>query len=355
MNAGLKGAILSGVRALGAEKHLRALVKELDQDATRLGMLPRSGKSFTDGRGQQHDLLEGFRDLVKPGWRQALRPASEIAPPTQTELSGRLHQARNAVRQLAELLRVSGGKPPLRILEVGCYDGAKSFAMAERFGCRVTASDITAYYQRQVPGEEDVEAAALDHLLGSLREGLRGLAGAAGSKVEFVEDDIAASKLPDQSFDLIASWEVLEHLADPAASFRAFHRLLVPGGMVVHEYNPFFCFEGGHSLCTLDFPWGHVLLTPEEFRRFVEEHRPEEVAAGCRFFTENLNRMCLRDLRQLHAEAGFEEEAILIRSREHQLALLTREVLEGCRALYPNVTLTDLITPIVITLYRKPK
>ena len=44
-------------------------------------------------------------------------------------------------------------------------------------------------------------------------------------------------------------------------------------GIVFNKYNPFFCQGGGHSLCSLDFPWGHVRLTPIEFDRYMEEYR----------------------------------------------------------------------------------
>jgi len=35
---------------------------------------------------------------------------------------------------------------------------------------------------------------------------------------------------PDDSFDVVVSRSVLEHLEDPGAAFREFHRVLKPGG-----------------------------------------------------------------------------------------------------------------------------
>jgi SAM-dependent methyltransferase len=66
-----------------------------------------------------------------------------------------------------------------------------------------------------------------------------------GEGVEFDPDRIrmmdglaieeAAAALPPESFDLILSVAVLEHVYDPEASFEAMYRLLKPGGMLLHE------------------------------------------------------------------------------------------------------------------------
>jgi ubiquinone/menaquinone biosynthesis C-methylase UbiE len=78
----------------------------------------------------------------------------------------------------------------------------------------------------------------------------------------------------DGSFDLVVSQTVLEHVHDIGAAFREIARVLVPGGLAYHEVEPWFAPRGGHSLCTLDFPWGHVRTTEAEFARYVETFRP---------------------------------------------------------------------------------
>ena len=68
-------------------------------------------------------------------------------------------------------------------------------------------------------------------------------------------------------------------------------RILKPGGYSFHEYNPFFSFNGGHSLCTLDFMWGHVRLSSIDFPKYLKQFRPFEYDLAMRFYKENLNRM----------------------------------------------------------------
>lgn len=46
---------------------------------------------------------------------------------------------------------------------------------------------------------------------------------------------LASTHLPDESFDVVTLWDVIEHFADPAAELEQANRLLRPGGwLVVH-------------------------------------------------------------------------------------------------------------------------
>ena len=66
-------------------------------------------------------------------------------------------------------------------------------------------------------------------------EFLRYLAGAFGgrSNLSLLEDDITASALEPESFDLILCSEVLEHIPDPGAALDGIASLLRPGGALV--------------------------------------------------------------------------------------------------------------------------
>jgi SAM-dependent methyltransferase len=225
-------------------------------------------------------------------------------------------------------------------LEIGCYDGARGAVLLERGAAEVTATDIVDY-----PG------------LAGLRQAMSGLRlePALRKRLIFAEDDITASALPSETFDAVFSWQVLEHVMDARKAFSNMYRLLKPGGVAFHEYNPFFSLSGGHSPCTLDFLWGHVLLDESDFGRYLQQFRPREVNMAHDFFTKSLNRMTLSDLKGLIRESGLRDVAVVPWPRESHLELLAPDTVSLLMAKYPTLGIVDLISPVAWVLAQKER
>jgi SAM-dependent methyltransferase len=242
-----------------------------------------------------------------------------------------------------------------RVLEIGCYDGAVAFEIARRAGTMVLASDLARYYVVQRPGRpDDAAVAAQQTTLATLRERAREVAGAAPGTVEFIEDDITTSSLEPAGYDLIASFEVLEHVQRPAAAFAAMARLLRPGGLLYHDYNPFFSVNGGHSLVTLDVPWGQARLAPSDVERYLREIRPGEADQALRFYHESLNRMTLAELRAAISGAKLELLALVPWFDRSQLPALPPRAVDEVRRNYPTATIEDVLGTFVSVIARRP-
>lgn len=310
--------------------------------------------TFKDSNGYAHRLHAGFRDEVVPSWRAMFDNDFETleASPSVVE------NAREAVAQAKVFVESHGILVKgARALEVGCYGGAHALALAEAGAASVQGIDIPEYDLREVPDVEidDDSLTAQSNKLTRLRSQYAALYGSdLAERVSYRDMDVDALD-EKEGFDLVVSWQTLEHLTDPARAFENMYAALEPGGACFHEYNPFFCMTGGHSLCTLDFPYGQARLSQDDFMRYIEEIRPAEKELAHRFYLESLNRMHIADLRMYAAEVGFEITSVVPWTNRKDLLAITPECLSQVKTNYPGTTSVDLCSRSVWVLLRKPE
>ncbi|MDA8090431.1 MAG: class I SAM-dependent methyltransferase [Nitrospiraceae bacterium] len=273
--------------------------------------------------------------------------------PDGKKARARLDLANDSIKKALSFLECFGFQAEGKTaLEIGCYDGARSFALAEQGIDQVTGSDIARYYVRE--SDKDPDAAQKKSIyLEELRNMIRAASKGPADKVRFIEDDITQSGLPAASVDLVCSWEVLEHVQDPAKLFYQINRLLKPGGIAFHEYNPFFAINGGHSWCTLDFLWGHVLLKDREFEKYLARFRPPEMNEALNFYNKSLNRMTMGELERVSAEEGLNTLGLIPWTEKEHLELLTASIFRQAKENYPSITAQDLSSPFVWVVQTK--
>lgn len=318
---------------------------------------PPDERRFVDRRGAVHVLDPGLRDRLKPAWRSMVDPEQALAPPTDAALRDRAKKAVTTVAEANAVLAAMTGRTLIgRILEVGCYDGSTAFAIAADPRADVVASDLARYYVVQRPGDPPTNDAVEPQqvALADIRDRARVIAGIDAGRVEFVEDDITDSTLEPGSFDAIVSFEVLEHLLDPRGAFSAAAALLKPGGVTYHDYNPFFAMNGGHSLVTLDIPWGHARLDDTDVERYLREFRSTEADQALRFYHESLNRMTRADLIAALDAAGLETVALIPWTQRALVPQLNGEVVNDVQSIYPSVRPEELLQTFVGVVARKP-
>jgi SAM-dependent methyltransferase len=259
-------------------------------------------------------------------------PVVELVP-RPDELEGMLHGYRANAAQIRDAaarhgVRLAGA----RVLDVGTGSGYLAFALAG-LGAEVVGVDVDP--DTYVTASERAQMREL-------------LAGPAGS-VELRRADVHALPFEDGSFDLVISMTAVEHFTDVRLAFREMARVLAPGGVTHHGVDPWFGIAGGHSLCTLDFPWGHLRLSPDETERYLREQRPNEAADAIALRREGFQSppLTLAESRQAVEAAGLEilrwhEQPLPARSLHRAAA--TARVLRDCRRFHPRVTRNDLLT-----------
>ena len=318
---------------------------------------------FVTSQRETISLLEGFRDELKPDWRSMLVPTDfKFKMPEKDALKRRADANIRKIKSLGLFLEAFGISLKNKVLlEVGCDTGATADALSLLKPGKIVGSDISKYYIHQSPGHKvtkENEEKQFNFLTRE-REAMMEYFMESGSvelcsDISFIEDDINRSNLPDRSFDFILSYEVMEHVKEPVKAISEMHRLLKPGGITFFEYNPFFCLEGGHSLCTLDFPWGHARLTKEDFVSYTNKFRPNEAEVDQSFYFNNLNRMTISDMKNLAEKTGFEIIDILTRTQDLLSEILKDDrILSQTRQINPSAALSDLLTDRVWVLMRR--
>ena len=142
--------------------------------------------------------------------------------------SHRWRTAENSAGYLLPLLQ-----PGMRVLDIGCGPGTITMGLAELVGAggRVTALERT---------EEALDLARDE----AARRG--------GANVDFVVGNVTALDLPDGSFDVVHTHQVLQHVDDPVQALREMHRVCRAGGIVAARESDFGAFTWFPEVRELD-------------------------------------------------------------------------------------------------------
>ena len=304
---------------------------------------------------KEYDLDENLRNQVKPGWMEMLNPAKErkikIVP---MNFLASILKAEDALSRHKETIV---GK---EVLEIGCNEGARCYLMAKYHDTWVHGIDVDEYTVDQSPDLNSWNPKDVDFVHGTFDRVRKEIASefpdCITDKVTF--ETVGMEGFIGDSFDLLIGWDTLEHIIDLPTAFKRMSEALNKGGIVYHEYNPFFAINGGHSLCTLDFLYGHCRLSSKDFERYIREIRPSEEKIDLNFYHKCLNRATRADIRKLAEDSGFE---VLELSGTPCFGSATpawkerieREFLKEVQFNYPTATVDDLLCDFLTLILRK--
>lgn len=148
-----------------------------------------------------------------------------------------------------------------RVLDLGCGLGGKTIYYAQSGARSVTGIDLRT---------NSLESARLlsrgaggsAKQTGSEQTGSEVIAGEAttGGNTQFCLNDAAHMPFADDSFDVIISINVLEHVDDLYHTLRECQRVLHPQGVMLFHFPPFYSPWGAHLEGWINFPWPHVFF-----------------------------------------------------------------------------------------------
>lgn len=289
-------------------------------------------------------VLDGFREQVKSNWRRAFKNFEY----TELELN-KANSLKSDFKFASSFLEQYGvSVQDKTVMDIGCYLGLQCIAAAETGVKKVTGIDIPEYYVNQALNKE-VNASKV---LSERRDQVMNLySNLDRTKIEY--KDVSVMKMNyEEEYDILFSWETFEHIASPKIALERMYRALKPGGISFNVYNPFFSLSGGHSMCTLDYPFAHTLLTNSDFKRYVETIQPEGVPSdyaetAYNFYTKNLNRMTQQSLLRMIEKVGFDILDFIPIPDLNILNILNNSIVERAQSLYPDLSLNDFLSSYV--------
>lgn len=170
------------------------------------------------------------------------------------------------IERAMQLLRLPGSTTSKNFLELGCWDGMVSAALA-RYGKQTTAVDSRS---------DGFDERAIS----------RGVA--------LVKADAANLSFPDEMFDFVFSYDAFEHFASPSNVLREAIRVAKPGGYIYLEFGPlYFSAFGEHAYRTIRIPYCQFLFSEETLNIFSEKNHLAPIDFS------HVNRWSLADYRNL--------------------------------------------------------
>ena len=109
-----------------------------------------------------------------------------------------------------------------------------------------------------------------------------------------------------EKFDLFYA-KAIDHIPDWDGIFKSVNNVANEGSIFIIKHFSFFSYLGPHRYATTNIPWGHLLLTDDEYRRFAREfhaHRHEDMV---KFYFSGLSypRTTLGELTEMAYQNGF--------------------------------------------------
>jgi SAM-dependent methyltransferase len=116
----------------------------------------------------------------------------------------------------------------------------------------------------------------------------------------------------DEKFDLFYV-KAIDHIPDWEGIFRAVAAVAEPGAIFCIKHFSFFSYLGPHRYATTNIPWGHLLLSDDEYRRFAHEFHGERAEKMIDFYFNGLSypRTPVPELVRMAQRQGFAPHAII--------------------------------------------
>lgn len=104
---------------------------------------------------------------------------------------------------------------------------------------------------------------------------------------------------PPDTFDVVFTWSVFEHVQKPVQMFQEIHRVLKPDGLLFLQLWPFYSSQhGGHAWMTIPEPFSHLRRSPFDVEQALRGRQGTDPTRTADDEFRSLNRITLNSLQR---------------------------------------------------------
>lgn len=160
-------------------------------------------------------------------------------------------------------------------------------------------------------------------------------------------------------FDVVYS-KAIEHVPDWLDFAKDLTKTLNKGGLLIIKHRSFFSYLGPHRYASTAVPWGHCLLSDDDYKRYVCEFHSDRKEQMLDFYFKDLSypRMKMFELDKIMNSFGLNR--IFYEVSEPRYQKLQEEVIaqnpwliEAALSCNSNLTKEELTSGLITTIYKK--
>ena len=162
-----------------------------------------------------------------------------------------------------------------------------------------------------------------------------------------------------RSFDVVYS-KAIEHVPDWVDFATDLTKTVNSGGILIIKHRSFFSYLGPHRYSSTAIPWGHCLLSDQDYKRYVDEFHNNRKKQMLDFYFRDLSypRMKMFELDEVMNSFDLKKvfyEVSSPRYKELQEAVINEYpwIIEAALSCNSNITKDELTSGLITTVYKK--
>ncbi len=162
-----------------------------------------------------------------------------------------------------------------------------------------------------------------------------------------------------EKFDIFYA-KAIDHIPDWPRIFKAISAAASDDALIVIKHFSFFAYLGPHRYATTNIPWGHLLLTDAEYRRFAEEFHGHRAREMVEFYFEGLSypRATMHQMVMMARESGFTLHAAINEPNRNvasiqRMADVVPDFWDIVRQNHPTVSIEEMLSGRYHIVFRR--